>query len=61
MTLCCLMQNVYNQKVKDEIVKMKAKVEHIEVKVEDRFVECKIQFIEKVYKERFNKYLYYLG
>jgi hypothetical protein len=55
------MQNVYNQKVKDEIVKMKAKVEHIEVKVEDRFVECKIQFIEKVYKERFNKYLYYLG
>jgi hypothetical protein len=56
MTLCCLIENVYN-----EIVKMKAKDEHIEVKVEDRFVECKIHIIEKVYKERFNKYLYYLG
>jgi len=27
--------------------------------IEHQFVECKIQFINKVYKERFSTYLYY--
>ncbi len=33
--------------------------EKIEMKVKDQSFQCKIQFINKVYMEKFNKYLYY--
>lgn len=46
-------------KIEDEILKVWVGDKEINLKVEDQFIECKIQSINKVYKERFSKYLYY--
>jgi hypothetical protein len=48
-------------KVKIEYLQVNVKVLEwqIKLKVSKQFFKCKIQFIDRVYKERFTKYLYY--
>jgi len=40
-------------------VKPQVKVENIHVKIEHQYDECKIEYIDIVLKEKFNKYVYY--
>jgi hypothetical protein len=48
-------------KVKIEYLQVNVKVLEwqIKLKVSKQSFKCKIQFIDRVYKERFTKYLYY--
>ncbi len=39
------------------MIKVTRKKENIDVRVEDQFNECKIEYINKAYKEKFSNYL----
>lgn len=64
LRICTLRSKVEDKiskvKIEFEILKVWVENDEIDLKVEeDQFIECQIQSINKMYKERYSKYLYY--
>jgi hypothetical protein len=65
LRICTLRSKVEDKiskvKIEFEILKIWEENDEMDLKVEDQFIECKIQSINKMYKERFNKIYIIVG